>query len=73
MIDAHDIDALKDDEALSRASERLKGGTTSLREAPAGDVQGIIRAGIMWRNIAIGLWTDTQARQKDAMSVGEKE
>ena len=73
MISQDDIEAMQDDEALSRAAERLEQGTVTLREAPAQDFRGIIRAGVMWRNIAMRLWEDQQARQRDAMSVGERD
>ena len=64
-------DDIEADEALTRAVERMKAGALAMREAPAQDLPKIIRAGEMWRSIAMNLWAEQQTRQKDAMSIGK--
>ena len=72
MIDESVIEeALEHTEALNRAEERMRKGARTGREAPAQDVPEIVKAGVMWRNIATALWDDIVQRQKDSMSVGE--
>ncbi len=72
MIDENVInEAIEQTEALNKAEERMRKGARSGREAPARDVPEIVKAGVMWRNIAVQLWIDTVQRQKDSMSLGE--
>jgi len=72
MIDQSVIkEALEHTEALNRAEERMRKGARTGREAPAQDVPEIVKAGVMWRNIATAIWKDMVKRQKDSMSVGE--
>jgi len=64
-------EAMEHSEALARAEAKMRQGVRTGREAPAEDIPGIIKAGVMWRNIAVSLWEDMVQRQKDSMSVGE--
>jgi len=64
-------EALEHAEALNRAEEAMKNGARLGREAPAEDIQGIIKAAVMYRNLTVWLWSDMVQRQRDSMSVGE--
>jgi hypothetical protein len=61
----------KDTEALARAEARMREGKAALMEIPAQDIRPIVRSAVYWRNLAMDLWEERAARQKDAMSVGE--